>query len=218
MNHARGKRHRHLYMPITLRVCMGKTTTLNTAARVMARFGASFDNPNSYTASYFDIATARPENFLPKATVRTVVDAEDPIDAFADIARTARDNAQAFLVKKDIAHFAPGAFENPEKAAAGAVVRFAHRYIQGIESEFTAYEYLQANGIQLLTTEEIGERLGITGTTEEIATKVERMDIDFMDTDGRTYQVKTGDNPNDYTVDTDYLVMVDGDTVKRYRQ
>jgi len=146
------------------------------------------------------------------------VRAEDPIDAFADIARTARDNAQAFLVKKDIAHFAPGAFENPEKAAAGAVVRFAHRYIQGIESEFTAYEYLQANGIQLLTTEEIGERLGITGTTEEIATKVERMDIDFMDTDGRTYQVKTGDNPNDYTVDTDYLVMVDGDTVKRYRQ
>jgi hypothetical protein len=30
--------------------------------------------------------------------------------------------------------------------------------------------------------------------------------------------VKTGDNPNDYTADTDYLVLVDGDTVKRYRQ
>jgi len=193
---------------------MGKTTTLNTAARVMARFGASFDAPDTYTTAYLDVATARPGNFLPKASVRSVVESDDPINELARIAATARDRALSYIVDEGLEGFVPRAFDEPDAAAAGAVVRFAHRYIRGIQSELLAAEHLRANGIHLLTTEQIAQRLDLTG---EVATKVERMGIDFMDTDGRTYQVKTGRSPSEFEVDTDYLILVHNDTVKRYR-
>lgn len=154
-----------------------------------------------------------PYNWVPSISQERLLKAQDSHTEYVEIALEIREKALDFAEKEGLTHLVTdGFYQAPYMTVIGIMIHFGRRTISGLVGELAAKQWIEAKGLDVVGKEKALELTGYDSIEE-----MENNEVDLVDENGKTYQVKNVSDRHhlpDETAADSLLWLNDGDIVE----